>query len=85
MSSPALDQLDATAVLRALSLAKTGRIFSLDSSWWRAMPGHRVHPQFDVVTYRTPHGFRTQRDHGFLNPPANSVGYGFMKSLHDLE
>jgi kynurenine formamidase len=81
MSSPALDQLDATAVLRALSLAKTGRIFSLDSSWWRAMPGHPVHPQFDVVTYRTPHGFRTQQDHAFLNPPANSVGYGFISEL----
>jgi kynurenine formamidase len=45
------------------------------------MPGHRVHPQFDVVTYRTPHGFRTQQDHGFLNPPANSVGYGFISEL----
>lgn len=81
MSSPALDQLDATTVLGALNLAKSGRIFSLDSSWWRAMPGVPVHPHFDVITYRTPHGFRTQRDQGFLNPPANTVGYGFISEL----
>lgn len=45
------------------------------------MPGHAVHPTFDVVTYRTPRGERNQRDQSFLSPPDNLVNYGFVSEM----
>lgn len=69
------------SVLTALATVKRGKIYSLDSRWWRGMPSHPVHPRFDVITYRSPHGERTQKDQAYLNPPENTIGYGFVSEL----
>lgn len=74
MSTPAL-------TLDALALPRTGRVFSLESRWWRGMPVLPVHPRFDILTYRTPRGFAIQKDQEYMNPPANTVHYGFISEL----
>jgi kynurenine formamidase len=68
-------------VLAALAIPRAGRVFSLESRWWRGMPVHHVHPRFELVTYRTPKGFRVQRDQDYMIPPVNTVGYGFVSEL----
>lgn len=45
------------------------------------MPGHPVHPHFDITTYRSPRGEQNQRDQEFLNFPQNEVNYGFVSDL----
>jgi kynurenine formamidase len=71
----------AESVLAALTLVREGRVFSLESGWWRGMPVHPVHPAFELLTYRTPRGFRVQRDQDYMIPPINTVGYGFISEL----
>jgi kynurenine formamidase len=72
---------DGDGVLHALRIPKSGRIFSLDSRWWRGMPVHPVHPRFDIVTYRSPRGEQNQRDQDYLNPPQNQINYGFISEM----
>jgi kynurenine formamidase len=76
-----LAEMSEDSVMAALQLIKRGKIYSLESRWWRGMPGHPVHPRFDVVTYRSPHGEQVQKDQEYLNPPANTIGYGFISEL----
>lgn len=76
-----LARITDTSVLAALALVKQGRMYSLESQWWRGMPGHPVHPRFDVITYRSPHGEQVQKDQDYLNPPANTINYGFISEL----
>jgi kynurenine formamidase len=76
-----LARLNAASVLAALSIVKRGEVISLDSQWWRGMPAHPVHPRFEVITYRTPHGEQIQKDQEYLNEPANTVNYGFISEL----
>ncbi|MGI8825596.1 MAG: cyclase family protein [Chloroflexota bacterium] len=68
-------------VLEALGHARSGTVFDLASGWWRGMPGHSAHPQFDVVTYRTPRGERNQQDLDFLSRANNPNNYGFVSEL----
>jgi kynurenine formamidase len=75
------ERMTPAAILGALSLARQGKVFSLESGWWRAMPVPDVHAQFELVTYRSPRGFRVQGDMEFLNPPQNTVGFGFLSEL----
>lgn len=77
----ALSAITPESTLAALALPRTGRVFSLESRWWRGMPVHPVHPRFDVITYRTPRGFAIQKDQEYMNPPANTVDYGFISEL----
>ena len=50
------------AMLSALSLAKTGQIYDLDSGRWPGMPVFPAHPPFIMTTYRTPQGIKNQGD-----------------------
>lgn len=65
----------------ALRIPRSGRVYSLESGWWRGMPMHHFHPSFDVVTYRTPRGVRAQGDQAHLIPPVNTTGMGFVSEL----
>ena len=76
-----LARIDDGSVLEAVRGIETGKVYSLDSQWWRAMPGHPVHPRFDVITYRSPRGEQVQKDQDYLNPPANTINYGFVSEL----
>jgi kynurenine formamidase len=76
-----LERITDSSVLGALHSVGTGKIYSLDSQWWRAMPGHPVHPRFDVINYRSPHGEQVQKDQDYLNPPENTINYGFISEL----
>ena len=50
------------ALLTALSLAKQGQIYDLDSGRWPGMPVFPAHPPFIMTTYRTPQGIKNQGD-----------------------
>jgi len=76
-----LDLITATSIQAALTSVVGGRVYSLETEWWRGMPGHPLHPNFDVVTYRTPRGQQVQKDSEFLGAENNSVGYGFVTEL----
>jgi len=76
-----LNRINASSVHEALLLARTGVVYSLDSQWWRGMPGHPAHPRFDVITYRTPRGEQIHQDLDFLNPENNTVNYGFVSEM----
>jgi len=80
-SSTALAQLNADSIRAALGTITSGRVISLETQWWRGMPGHPVHPRFEVITYRTPRGEQVQKDQDYLNPPENTIGYGFVSEL----
>jgi kynurenine formamidase len=79
--SPVQAGIDPNAVLGALAIPRSGRVFSLDSQWWRGMPVHPVHPRFDIVTYRSPRGEQNQKDQDYLNPPQNQINYGFISEM----
>jgi len=76
-----LTEMTEDSVAAALGRVQRGKVYSLQSRWWRGMPGHPVHPRFDVITYRSPHGEQVQKDQEYLNPPANTIGYGFISEL----
>src|SRR3954463_2399301 len=63
----------------ALRLARTGRAYDLSSGWWPGMPLAEGHPQFQVMTYRSPAGERNQDDFEFLRP--NPHNYGWISEL----
>jgi kynurenine formamidase len=65
--------------LEALKLARTGRAYDLSSGWWPGMPLAEGHPQFQVLTYRSPAGERNQDDFEFLRP--NPLNYGWISEL----
>lgn len=77
----ALDGITPASILSALSIPSRGRVFSLESRWWRGMPVHPVHPSFEVLTYRSPRGLANQKDQQYLQPPSNAAGYSFVSEL----
>jgi kynurenine formamidase len=81
MVQGSLSQITGESVAGALSMVQKGKVYSLESKWWRGMPGHPVHPRFDVITYRSPRGEQVQKDQDYLNEPANQIGYGFISEL----
>lgn len=80
-ASGTLQRITDQSVAAALGQVSRGKVYSLESRWWRGMPGHPVHPRFDVITYRSPRGEQIQKDQEYLNEPANKVGYGFVSEL----
>lgn len=76
-----LARITPESVVDAMRLVKDGRVYSLESRWWRGMPGHPVHPRFDVITYRSPRGEQNMKDQDYLNEPANQINYGFISEL----
>jgi kynurenine formamidase len=76
-----LAQLTGESIAKALGQVQQGKVYSLESQWWRGMPGHPVHPRFEVLTYRTPGGEQIQKDQEYLNEPANTINYGFVSEL----
>lgn len=53
----------ASDVVAALSIAKKGQVYDLDSGRWPGMPLFPAHPPFIVTSYRSPHGWRNQHDY----------------------
>jgi kynurenine formamidase len=49
-------------VVDALTLARRGEVYDLESARWPSMPVLPVHPPFVITSYRTSRGFRNQRD-----------------------
>jgi len=76
-----LASISEESVAAALARVSRGRVYSLESRWWRGMPGHPVHPRFEVLTYRSPRGEQVQKDQDYLNPPENTINYGFVSEL----
>jgi kynurenine formamidase len=79
MRSPDIGS-EASPILRALQIPRSGRLYDLSSGWWRGMPSHPVHPRFEVLTYRSPRGERNQGDVAAL-ASGNEVNYGFVSEL----
>ncbi|MBO9127891.1 MULTISPECIES: cyclase family protein [unclassified Rhizobium] len=65
--------------LDALRIPTQGKSYDLCSGWWPGMPLAEGHPQFQVLTYRSPRGQRNQKDLGFLRH--NTVNFGFISEL----
>ena len=63
----------------ALRIPRRGKSYDLCSGWWPGMPLAEGHPQFQVLTYRTPRGQRNQKDLEFLRN--NKVNFGFISEL----
>ncbi|MHB1537687.1 MAG: cyclase family protein [Solirubrobacteraceae bacterium] len=76
-----LAKITEASVAAALGRVSRGKVYSLDSRWWRGMPCHPVHPRFDVITYRSPRGEQVQKDQEYLNEPQNKINYGFVSEL----
>ncbi len=76
-----LAEISEESVAAALASVARGKVYSLQSRWWRGMPGHPVHPRFEVLTYRSPRGEQIQKDQDYLNPPENTINYGFVSEL----
>jgi kynurenine formamidase len=74
MSTP-----DPAAVLRAASLIRTGRIYDLARTRFTGMPLFPGHPQFSVLSYRTPHGLRVAGEEPW--GPGNEIGLGYMSEM----
>jgi kynurenine formamidase len=71
---------DPAAVLQALALPRKGVMHDLASGWWRGMPGVSCHPQFNVLTYRTPRGLHNQKDFPLVSDD-NDVRFSFVSEL----
>lgn len=67
------------SVLDALSLVREGSIYSLARTRFTGMPIFPGHPQFSVLSYRTPHGIRVAGEEPW--GPGNEVGLGYMSEL----
>lgn len=58
----------------------TGKVFDLSSGWWPGMPVATAHPPFQISTYRTPSGMRSQQAFAFA-PGTNAVNYAFISEV----
>ncbi len=67
------------AVVRAAQLVREGRIFSLARERFPGMPLFPGHPQFQVLTYRSPHGLCVAGDEPW--GPRNDAKLGYISEL----
>lgn len=72
--------LGSAELLAALSLVKAGRLYDLEVERFRGMPLHPVHPQMEVVTFRTPRGLRNQGDQAWARE-GNAENVAFISDL----
>jgi kynurenine formamidase len=70
-----------TSVLAALNVPQQGRSYDLASQWWRHMPVFAGYPQFEVVTYNSPHGERLERRFPFNNVETNEIQFGYFSEI----
>jgi kynurenine formamidase len=80
MSDETTTALDPATVLQALSLPSRGTVHDLGSGWWHGMPSVSCHPQFNVLTYRTPRGLHNQRDFWMISDD-NDKRFSFVSEL----
>jgi kynurenine formamidase len=69
------------SVLAALTVPQRGQVYDLASEWWRHMPVFAGYPQFEVVTYNSPHGERIGRRFPFAQPGGNEVQFGYFSEI----
>ena len=67
------------SVLSSLALVRQGVVFRLARDRFPGMPLRPGHPQFQVLSYRTPQGLRAAGDQPW--GPCNAVGLGYMSEL----
>ena len=67
------------SILETLGLVREGRLYSLARTRFTGMPLFPGHPQFSVLSYRTPHGLRVAGEETW--GPGNEVGLGYMSEL----
>jgi kynurenine formamidase len=67
-------------VLAANALVRRGRIVRLARERFPRMPVFPGHPNFEVLSYRTPQGIRAAGDTPW-GPTGNSAGLGYMSEL----
>lgn len=75
----ALSDTDAQRNLDAAALVRRGRVHSLALTRFPGMPLFEGHPEFSVLTYRSPSGFRNSGDKPW--PTKNEVGLGFISDV----
>lgn len=68
-------------LIDALRSPVEGRLYDLDPGRFPGMPLWAGHPPFQVVSYRTPQGVRTQGDQEWLAAPHNQVGVALISEL----
>jgi kynurenine formamidase len=66
-------------VLEATRLVREGRVYSLARERFRGMPLFPGHPQFEVLSYRTPQGLRAAGEQPW--GPENDAGLGYMSEI----
>lgn len=66
--------------VRAAGLVRTGRAYSLAATRFPGMPLFPGHPQFQVLSYRTPQGLRVGRENLWA-PAANDARLGCMTEV----
>jgi Putative cyclase len=72
-------QHDGSRVLTALGQVKTGRIHSLALTRFPGMPLFAGHPDFTVLSYRTPQGMRAAGTRAWPGP--NDAGLGYVAEV----
>jgi kynurenine formamidase len=67
------------AVVAASRLVRVGRHYSLATPRFRGMPLFPGHPNFEVLSFRMPHGIRVGNEQPW--GPGNDAGLGYMSEL----
>jgi kynurenine formamidase len=83
---PACDQgaphtLSTDHVLAAIRSVREGVVYDLGQTRFPGMPLPRMHPPFEIVTYRTPRGLRSGDDGIWPQGAANTKQVGFTTEL----
>lgn len=66
-------------IVRAARLVREGRVVSLAVPRFRGMPLFPGHPNFEVLSFRTPHGLRVGREQPW--GPHNDACLGYMSEV----
>lgn len=73
----ALNSMNDETRLKALQLAKTGRVYDLGVAYSRNSFKWPGHSPGEVMSYRSPEGVKQQQDHPFTLPAVNPSGQGW--------
>ena len=68
-------------IAAALSIPTHGTVFDLEPGWFPEMPIHPKAPPFQLLTYRTPRGFRIQKDVDSFRDEINPTGTAWIDEL----